>query len=109
MGVCAAGRAEQEQEKETGRGWEADPQDGEKDLFMGKKMETRTYDDIIDLPHYVSPTRPRMSMLERAAQFCPFDPLAGFDEELMETARQLEERMEQEGKMAGEIDEYLPD
>lgn len=29
------------------------------------------YDDIINLPHYVSPTRPRMSMIDRAAQFSP--------------------------------------
>ena len=28
-----------------------------------------SYEDIINLPRHVSPTRPRMSMSERAAQF----------------------------------------
>ena len=32
------------------------------------------YDDIIDLPHHVSATRPRMSMIDRAAQFSPSPP-----------------------------------
>ena len=34
------------------------------------------YDDIINLPHHVSQTRPRMSMTDRAAQFSPFAALA---------------------------------
>ena len=35
------------------------------------------YDDIIDLPHHVSPTRPRMPARDRAAQFAPFAALTG--------------------------------
>ena len=34
------------------------------------------YDDIINLPHHVSTTRKRMSMIERAAQFSPFAALS---------------------------------
>ena len=30
------------------------------------------YDDIINLPHHVSSTRPQMPMIDRAAQFQPF-------------------------------------
>ncbi len=45
------------------------------------------YDDIINLPHHVSSTRPQMSMLERAAQFSPFAALTGYDEAIKETAR----------------------
>ena len=37
------------------------------------------YDDIINLPHHTSPTRPRMSMIDRAAQFSPFAALTGYD------------------------------
>ena len=32
-------------------------------------MNCDQYNDIIDLPHHVSATRPRMSMIDRAAQF----------------------------------------
>ncbi len=45
------------------------------------------YDDIIGLPHRVSPTRPRMTMAERAAQFSPFAALTGYDAAIQETAR----------------------
>lgn len=45
------------------------------------------YDDILHLPHHVSPTRPRMSMAERAAQFSPFAALTGHDEAIRETGR----------------------
>lgn len=44
------------------------------------------YDDIIDLPHHVSATRPRMSMEQRAAQFAPFAALAGHTEAIQEAA-----------------------
>ena len=40
--------------------------------------ENHDYDEIIGLPHYVSTTRPHMSMIDRAAQFSPFDALARF-------------------------------
>lgn len=58
------------------------------------------YDDILHLPHHVSPTRPRMSMAERAAQFSPFAALSGHDEAIRETVRAAEEkiRMEEAGE-----------
>lgn len=52
------------------------------------------YDDIIHLPHHVSPTRPRMSMADRAAQFSPFAALTGHDEAIRETGRVTSERIE---------------
>ena len=36
------------------------------------------YDDIINLPHHVSQTRPQMSMIDRAAQFSPFAALTEY-------------------------------
>lgn len=52
------------------------------------------YDDIIDLPHHVSPTRPRMSMIDRAAQFSPFAALTGYDAAIKETGRLTDRRIE---------------
>ncbi|MCR5278042.1 MAG: hypothetical protein K6E19_01245 [Lachnospiraceae bacterium] len=55
----------------------------------------KDYSDIIDHPHYKSPTRPAMSMEGRAAQFAPFAALTGYDEAIMQTARQVMETADQ--------------
>ena len=52
------------------------------------------YDDIINLPHKQSAKRPRMSLLDRAAQFAPFAALTGYDDAVKETARLTDERIE---------------
>lgn len=52
------------------------------------------YDDIINLPHYVSPTRPRMSMIDRAAQFSPFQALTGYGAAIQETGRLTDRKIE---------------
>lgn len=57
-------------------------------------MNNHQYDDIIDLPHHVSATRPRMSMIDRAAQFSPFAALTGYDAAIKETGRLTDERIE---------------
>lgn len=51
---------------------------------------TNSYEDILHLPHHISPTRPQMSMEDRAAQFSPFAALVGYDAAIDETARQTE-------------------
>ena len=48
------------------------------------------YADIIDLPHHQSPTRPHMSLYDRAAQFAPFAALTGYDEMIVEEARETD-------------------
>lgn len=48
---------------------------------------TDNYDDIINLPHHVSKTRPRLSMIKRAAQFAPFAALTGHSEAIEDTVR----------------------
>lgn len=45
------------------------------------------YRFILDLPHHVSPTRPRMSRHDRAAQFSPFAALTGHETVLEKTAQ----------------------
>ena len=54
------------------------------------------YDDIINLPHHVSRTRPQMPRADRAAQFAPFSALVGYGAALMETARLTDRRIELE-------------
>ena len=55
---------------------------------------TGQYDDIINLPHHVSQTRPRMTNIERAAQFSPFAALSGYDAAIEETARLTDVKIE---------------
>lgn len=56
-------------------------------------MKTQ-YEDIINMPHHVSSTRPQMSMMDRAAQFAPFAALTGDDGAIKETARLTDEKVE---------------
>lgn len=53
---------------------------------------SNNYDDILLLPHPTSKTHPRMSRLDRAAQFSPFAALTGFEAVVKETARLTDER-----------------
>ncbi|SHO52445.1 hypothetical protein [Anaerocolumna xylanovorans] len=62
---------------------------------------TKTYEDIINLPHHVSATRPHMTAIDRAAQFSPFAALTGYDAAIKETARLTDERVK--------LDEYMKD
>jgi len=55
---------------------------------------THRYDDIINLPHPTSPTRPRMPLRDRAAQFAPFAALSGHGAAIRETARTTDSQAE---------------
>ena len=55
---------------------------------------TDNYNDIINLPHHVSATRPQMPMMDRAAQFSPFAALTGYDAAIKETARLTDHKIE---------------
>ena len=52
------------------------------------------YEDIINMPHHISKKHPRLSMEQRAAQFAPFAALTGYEEQVMETARVTENRID---------------
>ena len=56
--------------------------------------DTEKYEDILYLPHHVSPTRRRMTMAERAAQFSPFAALVGYEDAVRETGRVTEQEAE---------------
>lgn len=52
-----------------------------------------SYDDIINLPHHVSKTHPRMSLYQRAAQFSPFAALTGYDKAIEKAQKDQEEKV----------------
>lgn len=54
----------------------------------------KNYDDIINLPHYVSKKHPQMSIEARSAQFAPFSALTGYDDAIKETARLTDKRID---------------
>lgn len=62
------------------------------------------YEDILHLAHHVSPTRAKMSMIERAAQFAPFAALTGYDAAIKETARLTGSRVELDECEKAELD-----
>lgn len=55
---------------------------------------SNSYDDIIDLPHPISQRHPRMPMIDRAAQFAPFQALTGYGDAIQETARLTDQKIE---------------
>lgn len=65
------------------------------------------YDDIINLPHHVSATRPHMPMLDRAAQFQPFRALTGYEDAVRETARLTDQRVELTDEEKARLDTIL--
>lgn len=68
---------------------------------------TGKYDDIIGLPHHVSPKRAPMSMIDRAAQFSPFAALTGYEATIAETARLTDERIQLDAGGESLLDESL--
>lgn len=67
----------------------------------------RRYEDIIHLSRPVSETRPRMSMIDRAAQFSPFAALTGYDAAVRETARFTDRRVDLTEQEKAMLDEKL--
>lgn len=62
-----------------------------KDRSMEAKWK---YEDMLNMPHHISKSHPRMSMKERAAQFAPFAALTGHDKQVKETEEKAIERVE---------------
>lgn len=68
---------------------------------------TGAYDDIIELPHPTSTKHPRMSAIDRAAQFSPFAALTGHGEAIRETARLTDRRVELDEDVKAELNQKL--
>ncbi|MCR5238199.1 MAG: YolD-like family protein [Lachnospiraceae bacterium] len=54
--------------------------------------DRKDYSRIIDHPHFQSKKRPRMTMMQRAAQFAPFAALTGYTEAVNETERVTDDK-----------------
>ena len=68
------------------------------------------YADILPLPHHVSPTRRRMSMAERAAQFSPFAALTEDEKAVLDRTQQdILGMLKQGGHPAVKIIYFQPD
>lgn len=65
------------------------------------------YDDVLNMPHHVSSTRPHMSMHDRAAQFSPFAALTGYDDTVKETARLTDEKLELTADRINELNQKI--
>ena len=65
------------------------------------------YKNIINLPHHVSKKHPQMSLYERSAQFAPFAALTGYEDEVEETARLTDRRIEVDEEIKKELNRKL--
>ncbi len=71
------------------------------------ESKTNKYDDIINLPHHVSPSHPKMPISDRAAQFSPFAALTGYEAAVEETARLTEKKAELSEDMKTVLNEKI--
>ena len=72
-----------------------------------KKDPMEKYADLLDLPHHVSSSHPKMSLSDRAAQFSPFAALTGYDSYIREEGRQVASRPELGEEERAELDEQF--
>lgn len=63
-------------------------------IFVVNGREFHKYEDVIRRQHPTSKKHPRMSNMNRAAQFAPFVALTDYEESIEETARLTDSRAE---------------
>lgn len=71
------------------------------------KISKGKYDDIINLPHHVSKKHPRMSLENRSAQFAPFAALTGYEDEIEETGRITDRKIDISDEVRNILDEKI--
>ena len=69
--------------------------------------EMHKYDDILEMPHHVSRSRPQMPVADRAAQFAPFAALSGHYDAVKEAARQTDAKAEMDESCKEMLDQKL--
>ncbi|MCQ2510480.1 MAG: hypothetical protein MJ116_08480 [Lachnospiraceae bacterium] len=62
----------------------------------GWNQDPHRYDDMLYMEHPTSRTHPRMSLLNRAAQFSPFAALTGYEDQIRDTQDRWEKLMSEE-------------
>lgn len=70
-------------------------------------QENWSYEQMLDLPHYVLKQHHPMPVKNRAAQFAPFAALTGYGEAVREAARLVERDCRPEETEAEQIDRSL--
>lgn len=53
-----------------------------------------SYEDIINFPHFEPKYHPRMDAYSRASQFAPFKALIGYEDDIKETSRLTDKKIE---------------
>lgn len=74
---------------------------------MTDGREFHKYEDVINRQHPTSKKHPRMSNMNRAAQFAPFAALNGYEESIEETARLTDRKIELSEEEIAKINEKL--
>lgn len=76
-------------------------------LKEGEPNGRDVYPDIIDHPHWQSPTRPHMSLYDRSAQFSAFDALAGYSDMISEEQRLTDSKVDLEEAQLERLNQKL--
>jgi len=74
---------------------------------MKVTRELKDYQDILQMPHYESRHRTKMSIADRAAQFSPFAAVVGYDKAVEEAGRHTDSRKELDEMEKAVIDDQL--
>lgn len=65
------------------------------------------YEDILHLPPHMSKKHPQPTLSERAARFAPFAAIVGYEEMVMEEARETADRIELDESALADLNERL--
>lgn len=70
-------------------------------------MIDEKYSDMLNMPHHISKKHHQMAIKDRAAQFSPFSALPGYEENIRETARLTDTKIELSTDAQRDLDNKL--